>query len=89
MAVEKTFTVTDEVGIHARPATQLVQKASQYNSEILIQSNGKSSNLKSIMGVMAMGISKGSTFKIRANGYDEIQVIETIDEFLKSEGIAE
>ena len=56
---EKTFTVTADSGIHARPATVLVQAASKYDSDVNLEYNGKSVNLKSIMGVMSLGIPKG------------------------------
>jgi phosphocarrier protein HPr len=89
MAVEKTYTVVSEAGIHARPATTLVQKASQYSAEVSIEADGKSSNLKSIMGVMAMGIGKGAQIKISAAGPDEEDALAGIEEALRKEGLAE
>ncbi len=89
MAVEKTFTVKSESGIHARPATVLVQKASQFTSEVSIEAGGKTSNLKSIMGVMAMGISKGTEIKITTSGPDESDALAGVEEVLHSEGLAE
>jgi phosphocarrier protein len=89
MAVEKTYTVVSEAGIHARPATTLVQKASQYSAEVSIETEGKSSNLKSIMGVMAMGIGKGAQIKIVAAGPDEADALAGIEDVLRKEGLAE
>ncbi|WP_338470765.1 phosphocarrier protein HPr [Niallia sp. XMNu-256] len=67
---EKTFTIVDEAGIHARPATLLVNTATKFSSDISMEFNGKKVNLKSIMGVMSLGVSKGSEVKIIAEGDD-------------------
>ncbi|MBM7646683.1 phosphocarrier protein [Scopulibacillus daqui] len=86
---EKTFTVTSDSGIHARPATTLVNKASQFGSDITIECNGKQANLKSIMGVMAMGIQKGAEVKITAEGSDAEEALKAIEDVFKSEGLGE
>lgn len=61
---EKTFTITADTGVHARPATLLVNKAGQFESEVEVAYNNKSVNLKSIMGVMSLGIPKGAEIKV-------------------------
>lgn len=86
---EKTFTVTAETGIHARPATLLVQTASKYDADVNLEYNGKTVNLKSIMGVMSLGIPQGSQIKIEASGADEAEAIAGIEETLKNEGLGE
>ncbi|THE11786.1 phosphocarrier protein HPr [Bacillus timonensis] len=86
---EKTFKVTSESGIHARPATVLVQAASKYNSDIQLEYNGKSVNLKSIMGVMSLGIGQGAEVKIVAEGSDETEAIATLTEIMANEGLGE
>ncbi|WP_096189628.1 phosphocarrier protein HPr [Evansella halocellulosilytica] len=85
---EKTFTITAETGIHARPATQLVNKAGQYESEITLEYNGKSVNLKSIMGVMSLGVGKGADVTVKAEGPDENDALQGIEEVMK-EGLSE
>ncbi|HLS09676.1 phosphocarrier protein HPr [Lentibacillus sp.] len=80
---EKTFTITADTGVHARPATLLVNKAGQFESEIEISYNGKNVNLKSIMGVMSLGIPKGAEVKITANGGDEAEAINGITDVIK------
>ena len=55
---KRDFTITAETGIHARPATILVQTASKYTSDVSLSYNGKSVNLKSIMGVMSLGLNR-------------------------------
>ncbi|QDP40962.1 phosphocarrier protein HPr [Radiobacillus kanasensis] len=80
---EKTFTITDDTGVHARPATLLVNKAGQFESEVEMHYNGKTVNLKSIMGVMSLGVPKGAQIKITADGSDEEQALQGIEEVIK------
>ncbi|MGD6817557.1 phosphocarrier protein HPr [Metabacillus sp. 84] len=86
---EKTFKVTAESGIHARPATVLVQTASRFDADINLEYNGKTVNLKSIMGVMSLGIAKDSEVKITASGSDESEAIAALEETMKNEGLGE
>ena len=86
---EQTFTITEEAGIHARPASVLVSNAGKFSSEINLVYKEKKANLKSIMGVMALGIKKGETVKITAEGPDEEQAIEKLTDLLKSANMAE
>ena len=85
---EKTFTITNETGIHARPATQLVNKAGQFSSDISLEYNGKSVNLKSIMGVMSLGVGTGSEVTVKIEGNDEEDAMEAVDQVIK-EGLGE
>jgi len=85
----QTFTITEEAGIHARPASVLVSNASKFTSEINLEYKEKKANLKSIMGVMALGIKKGETVKITAEGADEDQAIEKLTDLLKSSNMAQ
>lgn len=80
---EQSFTITADTGVHARPATLLVNKAGQFESEVEISYNEKSVNLKSIMGVMSLGIPKGAEVKISATGGDEEEAIKGVTEVLK------
>lgn len=86
---EKTFTITAETGIHARPATVLVQAASKYDADVNLEYSGKTVNLKSIMGVMSLGIPQGSQIKITATGSDADEAVAGIEETLKNEGLGE
>ncbi|MGP7818927.1 phosphocarrier protein HPr [Niallia sp. 01092] len=87
--VEKQFKVIADTGIHARPATLLVQAASKFDSEIHLEFKEKKVNLKSIMGVMSLGIGQGAEIKISAEGSDEQDAINGLADTLKSEGLAE
>ena len=72
---KKEFHVIAETGIHARPATLLVQAASKFNSDVTLEYNGKSVNLKSIMGVMSLGVGQNADVVISADGADEAEAI--------------
>ncbi|WP_085991485.1 phosphocarrier protein HPr [Oceanobacillus senegalensis] len=79
----QTFTITAETGVHARPATLLVNKAGQFQSDINVVYKGKSVNLKSIMGVMSLGIPSGGEIEITAEGNDEEEAIAALSEVIK------
>jgi phosphocarrier protein HPr len=87
--MEKQFKVIADTGIHARPATLLVQAASKFTSEVQLQYKEKKVNLKSIMGVMSLGIGQGADITIFADGADEAEAIQLLTETLTKEGLAE
>ncbi len=86
--IEKTYKVISETGIHARPATVLVQTAGKFESEITLEYKGKKVNLKSIMGVMSLGIGKDAEIKITVEGSDEENAIKSLEEVMQKEGLA-
>lgn len=87
--IEKTFIVTSDTGIHARPATSLVQTASRFSCDIIFEYSEKQVNLKSIMGVMSLGVPKGAQFKITTDGTDEEVAIQALEDTIKNEGLGE
>lgn len=80
---KKSFKITADTGVHARPATMLVNKAGQFESEVELLYNDKTVNLKSIMGVMSLGIPQGAEITITASGSDEEEAIKSIEEVIK------
>ncbi|MCH4056675.1 phosphocarrier protein HPr [Lapidilactobacillus gannanensis] len=86
---KRDFHIIAETGIHARPATLLVQTASKFNSDINLEYKGKSVNLKSIMGVMSLGVGQGADVTISAEGSDEADAINAIQETMKKEGLCD
>ena len=86
--LQKEFKVIDETGIHARPATLLVQAASKFQSNIELEFNGRKVNLKSIMGVMSLGVGQGADVVISAEGADADDAIAAISETMTKEGLA-
>lgn len=86
---KRDFHVTAETGIHARPATILVQTSSKFSSDINLVYNEKNVNLKSIMGVMSLGVGQGADVTITAEGDDEADAMKAIEETMASENLAE
>lgn len=86
---KRNFKITAETGIHARPATLLVQAASKYNADITLEYDGKSVNLKSIMGVMSLGVGQNTNVTIAADGDDEKEAMEEVAKTMKDEGLSE
>jgi phosphocarrier protein len=84
---QNSYVIIDETGIHARPATMLVQTASKFDSDVQLEYNAKKVNLKSIMGVMSLGVGKDAEITIYAEGIDEKEAIEAITEVLSKEGL--
>lgn len=87
--VEKQFKVIADTGIHARPATLLVQTASKFEADIQLEYKGKKVNLKSIMGVMSLGIGQGADITISAEGGDEENALQSLAEVMSKEGLTE
>ncbi|OIM07135.1 phosphocarrier protein HPr, partial [Oenococcus oeni] len=77
--VSKEFTITADSGLHARPATMLVQKASEFDSKLTLKYDGKEVNLKSIMGVMSLGAGKGAKIEIVADGGDAQAALDGVE----------
>ena len=83
-----TVTVVDPVGLHARPATVAVNAASKFKSEINVAFKGREVNMKSIMGVMSLGVPTKATVEIVAEGDDEKDVIASIAKVIKEQKVA-
>lgn len=74
----KKFKITNEFGLHARPATSLVNVCMQFSCDITLCAFKKNVDFKSIMGVMSLGIYSGTCIEIKCDGYDEKEAIDTI-----------
>jgi phosphocarrier protein HPr len=81
---EKTYTITDEQGLQAQQVTLLVNTANKFASEVSLEYKAKKVNLKSIMGVMSLGVSQGSEVKVSAIGEDAEAVIKALTETLEA-----
>jgi phosphocarrier protein HPr len=82
--VELEVTIINRLGLHARPAAQLVQKASKFESEIKFKRYNLEVNAKSIMGVMMLAAEKGAKVKIIAEGPDEKEAVEALAQVVLS-----
>ncbi|MED0979829.1 phosphocarrier protein HPr [Bacillus paramycoides] len=85
--VEKLFTILEDGGLHARPSTTLVNAVSSFKSEVMLEYKEKQVNLKSIMGVMALGVPKGAQIKVIAKGEDEEQVLQSVSKVMQVQSI--
>lgn len=85
--IKKSFRITSETGIHARPATSLVNVAMVFESNITLTALRKTVDFKSIMGVMALGIYAGTTIEIKCDGKDEIEAMNAITDALVKQGL--
>ena len=85
--IQISVVVIDPVGLHARPATVAVNAASKFKSEVKITYKGRSVNMKSIMGVMSLGIPTQSDVTISCEGEDEDVAVKTIEEVLRAQKV--
>lgn len=76
--MKKSVTLLNESGLHARPAAMFVQEASKYKSNIMIEKDGKQVSAKGILGVLSLGISKGTVINIIAEGEDEAAAVDAL-----------
>ena len=83
--IKKPITIHLSTGLEARPVAQLVQVASQFNSEIYVEVGKKKVNAKSIMGMMTLGLVTGESITVEADGADEEQAVAEIEKYLQNQ----
>ena len=86
--VVREVTINNPVGLHARPATFFIQKANEFKSGIWVEKDERRVNAKSLLGVLSLGIVKGTTVLLVAEGSDEQEAVNTLAELIDS-GFAE
>jgi phosphocarrier protein len=74
----REITVTNQVGLYARPATFFIQKANEFRSTIMVEKEERKVNAKSLLGVLSLGITKGSLVRISAEGPDEQEAVDAL-----------
>ncbi len=79
----RKFTVTNKLGIHARPAAQFVKTASQFSCEIQVEKDDEQADGKSIMGLMMLAAGHGSVLSISTNGDDSEQALTALGELIE------
>ncbi len=82
MALKRTFTVNNKLGIHARPAAQFVKIASRFESEIRVEKDEEEIDGKSIMGLMMLAAGHGSELLVSADGSDEEDAINALEDLV-------
>lgn len=85
MSAERNIEITNETGLHARPASKFVQKAGTFKSDVTIIYKAKEVNAKSIMGVLSLGVSQGNQILIRCEGEDAETAVEELVDFLEEQ----
>lgn len=83
--VSKEVVINNQVGLHARPATFFIQKANEFRSSIWIEKDDRRVNAKSLLGVLSLGIVKGTPVNIVADGADESEALQTLSELIDSD----
>ena len=81
----KDVTVQNQVGLHARPATFFIQKANEYKCSIWVEKDERRVNAKSLLGVLSLGIVKGTPITIIADGSDEDEAVAALSELIASD----
>ncbi len=81
----KEIVVQNQVGLHARPATFFIQKANEYKSSVWIEKDEKRVNAKSLLGVLSLGVTKGVSITIIAEGSDEEQAVNELVSLISSD----
>ncbi len=82
--VSKDVVVNNQVGLHARPATFFIQKANEFKSSIWVEKEERRVNAKSLLGVLSLGIVKGTAITLIAEGVDEAAAVDTLAELVES-----
>ncbi|MBQ3181645.1 MAG: HPr family phosphocarrier protein [Clostridia bacterium] len=82
--VSKTIVVQNQVGLHARPATFFIQRSNEFKSSIWIEKEERKVNAKSLLGVLSLGITKGTEIEIIADGVDEEEAVAALEALIES-----
>jgi phosphocarrier protein len=84
LKLEKDISITNRLGLHARPAAMFVRIASRFRSEVWVSKEGEEVNGKSIMGLMMLAAGKGSTLHLRCEGPDADKALEDLEALINS-----
>jgi phosphocarrier protein len=82
--ISREVTITNTIGLHARPATFFIQKANEFKSSIWIEKEERRVNAKSLLGILSLGIVGGTTIKVIADGTDEQAAVEALVDLVDS-----
>ncbi len=82
--IQKEVDITNKVGLHARPASLLVEAAHKFRSRIWVEKDGQVADGKNIMSLLLLSADKGSSIKIRAEGSDAAEAVQTLVQLVKN-----
>ena len=83
--ISKEVVISNQVGLHARPATFFIQKANEYKASIWVEKDDRRVNAKSLLGVLSLSIVKGTSITIIADGSDEAEAVAALSELIASD----
>lgn len=83
--ITKEVVIDNQVGLHARPATFFIQKANEFKSSIWVEKDERRVNAKSLLGVLSLGIVKGTSVSLIADGVDEAEAVATLEELVNTD----
>ena len=81
----KVAVITNKVGLHARPATFLIQKANEFSGSIWLEKDERRVNAKSLLGVLSLGVARDESVKIISEGPDEVEAVDTLYDLITTE----
>ncbi|MBE6629844.1 MAG: HPr family phosphocarrier protein [Ruminococcaceae bacterium] len=82
--ISREVTITNTIGLHARPATFFIQKANSFKSSIWVEKEDRKVNAKSLLGVLSLGIAQGMTIKLLAEGSDADEALDALEELVNT-----
>ena len=82
--ISRDVTITNSIGLHARPATFFIQKANTFKCGVWVEKDDRRVNAKSLLGVLSLGIAKGMTITIIADGADENSAVDALCALINS-----
>lgn len=82
--IKRDVVITNNIGLHARPATFFIQKANTYKSSVWVEKDDRRVNAKSLLGVLSMGIAMGMTITLIADGQDEESALDGLTELIQT-----
>jgi len=84
MTVKKTFTIKNELGLHARAAGRIVEVANRYKARIYLERDGRQADGRSLLGILTLACPRGSKIVVRAEGEDAREAIDDFERLIES-----
>lgn len=82
--ISREVTITNTIGLHARPATFFIQKANAYKCTVWVEKEDRKVNAKSLLGVLSLGIAQGMSIKLIADGADESEALDGLEALINT-----
>ncbi len=82
--ISREVTITNTIGLHARPATFFIQKANAYKCSVWVEKEDRKVNAKSLLGVLSLGIAQGMTINLIADGTDEVEALDGLEALVRT-----